>query len=432
MRKDRAPLSKTRIASASIALVCAAGLAAAPVALAGASASGDAQTGNWRWHDVTDNGVSIYDVSAYYPDFAGTGLGLFGWARDGFDELFFDPFGGDPTGEWFYLGETAQIDFDPIGAPDYGSDSIVSQGYQRVVIDLEEGATAEFDAYITLEMEGSFARWTLRIEPANGADVSNLIYDLRGELGSDFETTVVTVADNQLVSYQAPADAIDPIIGWHLEADSAAIGVHPGDPDNMGPWLGGEVVVSGVGDFVLTIGVVDYDPCSFDEALDYMVATVPDFPAVAGGSLASFYTVDCLQLPTPAPQVVGTPLDILIPLELPAEFFVWHPAWQGDDYSANFAVAFLDIPAGVSGQVVDVAGAPYLNLTGTVPAQESTIEAVLYSTFENPQQPFISTVTLPVTTAATGASPQMPWFIAGAVLLSALGIAILARRRADA
>jgi len=100
-RKDRAPLSKTRIASASIALVCAAGLAAAPVALAGASASGDAQTGNWRWHDVTDNGVSIYDVSAYYPDFAGTGLGLFGWARDGFDELFFDPSGGDPTGEWF-------------------------------------------------------------------------------------------------------------------------------------------------------------------------------------------------------------------------------------------------------------------------------------------------------------------------------------------
>lgn len=110
--------------------------------------------------------MSIYDVSAYYPDFAGTGLGLFGWARDGFDELFFDPSGRDPTGEWFYLGETAQIDFDPIGAPDYGSDSIVSQGYQRVVIDLEEGATAEFDACITLEMEGSFARWTLRIEPA--------------------------------------------------------------------------------------------------------------------------------------------------------------------------------------------------------------------------------------------------------------------------
>ncbi len=119
-----------------------------------------------------------------------------------------------------------------------------------------------------------------------------------------------------------------PSCSWHLEADNAAIGVHPGDPDNMGPMLGGEVVVSGVGDFVLTIGVVDYDPCSFDEALDYMVATVPDFPAVAGGSLASFYTVDCLQLPTPAPQVVGTPLDILIPLELPAEFFVREEAAQ--------------------------------------------------------------------------------------------------------
>lgn len=443
MRKNRAPMKPWKIASAAVALACGASLAAAPIAVGYPSTWGSVQTPNWSWTDVTDNGVGVSDAHAYYTDFYGTGLRAYGWAGDPFDTLFSEYGVAESTSQFVYNGATVNMDFQSLGLPNYESDAVVSQGRQQLSFDLGDGASADFDVYITLAIEGSFARWTFEIEPGQDAEIDELEWAIFGDLGSDDEGTRVTpVGTNAFVSHQDPTVryGLDPVIGWYLDAADAELWIYEEpeeEPDPPVDFWGGNVILSGTGEFELTVGLVDYDPCSIDLARAYLEDAVLSFPSTFGDTLPSFYTVNCLPL-ADVSGVAGAPINTYIPVALPAVLYGYYDPEYGLSYFDEAGALFSGLPTGVNAALVnrgtEEAPDPAIHVTGTMPATAAEVDVVLYTLWsdEDYGQPFISTLTFVPSTADTGASPQTPWILAGAALLVAAGGALLVARRSRA
>ena len=410
-------------------------IAVAPAAYAGSTNSQDILTPGWEWSDVENDGQFISDLGAYFPDFQGTGTELYGWSDDAFDGLF-ESYGWSDA-EFTYPGYGAEeMNFSPV------SENYVNNGLTTIVgsqdIDFGDGLT--FTATSTMEIQGSYVRWAVSLVSTGVGDLDGLSYTFTGNLGSDGQTVWVAGAAGEYVSYQDPASGywLDPILGWNLTSTgTAALDVATGNDD---------VIVAGTGDFVLTLVAAEWDVCSFDAALAGVTAALPTLDATFGGTLGEFYTTNCWALASPAVADAGTAIDFTVALDaIPAQFGVIFDE-DDSDYLDDIGLIVKSAPAGVTVTLErDVDDNPYLHVVGAMPATTSTIEVVLYSTYDYDEGswPFISTMTLTPTAvateevadtdaaelAATGASEQTPWFGAGAAALLLAGTGLLVWRR---
>jgi hypothetical protein len=405
-----------RRAAGTVALALAAAAAFGPAAFADSTNDEYIYTPNWEWDSVTNNGVEIVDAYALYSDFDGSGVTAYGFASDAFDSFFNEDEGG-----FEFLGPIIPLDIDPV------SENYVDGGLSTLVglqqLDFGNGNT--FDVNVTLEIQGSFARWTVDIVATGAGSVSDLTYAFEGNLGSDDGSVYVPLSAGQMVSYQS-ADVqygIDPIIGWHLVAEESAVIDAVNDDD--------DVFIFGSGDFTLTVGLNDYDPCSFDAAYNAMVAAVPTFGSTFGNTLPSHYLVNCLEIPNPPAQAAGTPLDVMLPLTVPDEVTTWFSSSYDNAFETGVEAVFTSLPPGVTGSLEYVGVVPHIRLVGTMPAVTSTVSVLTTSDeyWDSQGWPFASTITLTAVLSDTGTTPETPWLAGVAGALAIVGAGLLAVRR---
>jgi LPXTG-motif cell wall-anchored protein len=412
--------SKVRASVVGAGVAALAVVAVAPAAYAAATDSQDVQTPGWYWQSVANDGVAISELTSYFEDFQGTGVPLYGWTDDGFDGFL------QNGGSFEYTGyASVSISLNPV------SESYVNNGLTSIVgsqdIDFGDGIT--FTVTSTMEIQGSYVRWTFDVENTGAGNEADLTYQISGNLGSDDETVWEAGGPGEYVSYQTQASGywVDPVFGWKLTTPgTAAMSVADTNdsPD-----------IAGSGDFVLTLAAVEWDVCSLDAARAGMAAAVPTLDATFGASLPEYYTTNCWALTSPASAQPGAAIDYSIALDgLPAEFA---PSFDlvDADYLDDMGVIVKSAPAGVTVTLeYDGGGNPYLHVVGTMPATASTIEVVLYSMYggEGPAiegaWPFMSTFSLSPALAETGTQESTPWIAGSAVFLLLSGAMLLVWR----
>jgi len=247
-----------------------------------------------------------------------------------------------------------------------GLTTIVASG----TVDFGDGNTVSLTR--TLEIQGSFARWTWDVTGVTGS-IAPADYTITetGNLGSDSDSVFLADGPTRLVSYED--GGFDPIIGYNLA--NATYAVTDGDDDV-------DISFTANQDPVLTVALIDFDPCSFDAALAGMQSALATLAADFGDTLPSYYADGCLTVEAPALITGATDqrLDIIESDDLETN---WDYIYGGSisDPEDGLAVTVLSAPAGLSFSLVadDVdSDEPQLRMTGS-PAAGGEVR-LLFST----------------------------------------------------
>lgn len=416
-----------RRATAAIAL--ASFLALTPVLTATAIGQ-NVENPGWRWISIVDDGYAISDADSYYDDFLGTGVSMFGWRDDAFDTMM--------RVSRYESGAGGFVDAYPIvrfGADELSvlpvssvSSSWVAGGRTTTVgtaeADFGDGRVVTLT--FTLEVEGSIASWTVDREVVGGdpADVELII---GGDLGSDGDSTYVDLGGGAWISHDGNRG--DPVIGWLMSGAVPTMGV-PGALGNV------EFLMSGAGTSTITVALLDYDECAFDEALAQMTAAAPTL--ALGVEIPPIYTTDCLTTDAPASIALGDELAASLPLvpapALDAEN--WIPSSAELFTERGFRVDVVDAPDGLEATLewVDLGdGAFTLVLSGT-PTEAWSGPATFVIHYG--RLPVLVEVDLqvvgPPELAATGVDESITALVVAALLSVGGGVVLSVMRRSAA
>lgn len=331
-------------------------LALALVPATGANAEDvDVDTPGWKWLSVRDTTLGIGDATAYHRDVLGTGDDLLGWTSDAFDQYesingFLDGVGYDhvlPNLDAWLFPEPVSSSVTPDGA-----------SFTSRVEETHLGDDDFLDVEFTLEIVGSFARWT--IELVGATHVLEGVYG-SGELGDHDGATMV--GTNALVA--TDSTGFQPVVGMHVASNGTSTEVEYYEPAGVG-FFSAEAT-----QLVITIALLEYDSCSVEEAHDAMVDLVPELPDRFGDDLPPVLG-DCIQVEAPEPMQVGTPTDQVLELTLVDEFAGGSARLENESYFRYLELytggpgVLGDLPAGLNVEVVEhpVTSEPALRLFG--------------------------------------------------------------------
>ncbi|MDO9590043.1 MAG: hypothetical protein Q7J04_02750, partial [Microcella sp.] len=276
--------------SVSAAVGLSALLVAAPLTAAHA-ASQDVNTPGWVWEDVEDNGFEINDAYSAPRDVLGTGLDFdYGWTGDAFDEFF-------ESAEVELDGTTQSVSFviaDPAQWVDDGR--TLTTGRVDVVFNEESPTESSLRIIADLEIEGSFARWSFSYQAFGEAALSDYEVRYEGDLGSDGDSTFISVGSNGLVSHDV--NGYDPIIGYQLNGSASSFTVTDGDEYVLVETVPTESTV-------LTLALQDYDFCQQSAAIAAMQARVPTLAGAFGTDLPMLLSDDCATAEPYTPASAG-------------------------------------------------------------------------------------------------------------------------------
>jgi len=422
-----------RKATLAAAMLAAISLALVP-ATAALAADQDVFTPGWRWLDVYDDGYRVQDVESHYTDFLGSGVELDGWRRDAFDDLMritaFDPDAGDggafvPTYPLVRFGSDVlgPLPITPVSASWVNNGRTTTVG--TVTADFGDGRVVTVT--FTMEIENSTARWTISPSVVGG-DPADVEIEIGGDLGSDGDSTYVDLGGGAWISHDTNRG--DPVIAWRMSGLTPQMGtIHvPGAVIFRAP---------GVGVSTVTVAVIDFDECSFDDAIDTMTALAPTLSL--GQSIAPLYTAECLLTVNPPAVGPGESISALLPLTLSAPLVAdnWAPDNETDFVDLEWRVDIVDGPAGLVAELEWVPDDSSLavRLSGTpTQAWSGPVTLVVH----RGREPVLVQFTLSVELAATGAGSvgalaagSVGALAAGSVLLVGAGaLMFTARRRA--
>jgi hypothetical protein len=243
-----------------------------------------------------------------------------------------------------------------------GGATIVSR-----VEDHDLGDGALLDATVTLDIAGSFARWTITVDDG-GSGLVESVWGF-GELGSP--TAISAVGGDGLVVSGPPG--LGPVIGIHLDSDGALDVLDDADPEFPGFESFDATTI------VYTVALLDYDPCAESAAIAAMTDLVPDFSVRFGDDLEPVLS-SCVAVGIPEPLQAGVPTDQLLELTLQDALAGGHPRLDGGTYfeyvdlwTGGLGVLAPALPAGLVLEVVEhpVTLLPALRLSGTPVAEMS-------------------------------------------------------------
>jgi hypothetical protein len=387
------------------------------LASAAAAASSDVTTPGWYWSGVDDAAYTISDAGDYYPNFLGSGIDFdYGWTEDAFDDFFYD---SSVPLTVAYNGVSQDLVFSSVSA-DY-----VDNGLTTIVgtAPVDFGAGVTFDLSLTLNIQGSYARWVFGYvsRPGGVGDVSLLQTHIMGNMGSDTDAHYALVGPNALV--EDDQNNGDPVVGVYFDAPGAwAYDVTDGNDDLAVDFAGP------TGTFVLSLQ--SYDPCSFDAAIAAMTALVPTLPATFGGDNALILSPTCLAISAPAPIGIGSTANDVLTFTQDPRLADWWDIADGNAPEWFHAVA-LNLPAGLTlGTEFDPGtNVPSLRLIGTAPGGTYVVRVLSYwDDGSGAVLPVVSTFTVEVVLAATGSdSASLLWLAFGLIGVGA-GLVVLARR----
>lgn len=379
-------------------------LGAAGIASGATAASDNVATPGWLWYWIEDNGTVIVDVEAIYEDYAGSGLDMWGWTIDAFDD-FID------TVEVSYNGGAPAVPvFAPISAT-YVDDGLTTT-VGAAVLDFGGGAT--FDLGLTLNVQGSYASWSFVYASTGTGDPNLLATFVSGNLGSDSNAHYTLVNPTALVADDQ--NDHDPVIGMQLVAPGGGAFSFVQGAD--APAIDFAGVTGG-----LVLSIIDYDMCSFDAAVAAMTALAPTLSATFGTDNAPIYSPTCMVISPPAQIGIGDTTDQHLALTPDAAIATEYDLMAGDAPDWYRAMP-LDLPAGLSlvTEYDPGTGEPNLHLTGTAPAGTYLVHVLQYYDGGGGYNsyPIVSTITVEVVLAATGSeSASLLWIALGLVGIGA-------------
>jgi hypothetical protein len=338
------------------------------------------QTGGWDWVEVHDTALGISDATAFHRDVLGSGVVLKGWTEDAFDAyLGVDGYLSSLGFEHQNPGLSALLAPVPesfVVHPDGGA-TVVSR-----VEDFDLGGGALLDVTVTLDIAGSFARWTIQVDDGGSGLVESVVGS--GELGSP--TTIAPVGGSGLVVSGPPGRG--PVIGLHVESDGTSDVLDGSDPEFPGFESVGATTI------VFTLALLEYDPCAEAEAVAAMTTLVPQFPVRFGDDLAPVSSTTCLTVEAPAPMQIGDPVDEVLELELHDALAGGHPRLDGETYfdyvdlwTSGLSVLAPGLPAGLSAEIVEdpVTLLPALRVSGVpIEAMSGEVDLMFYGIRNDP------------------------------------------------
>ena len=355
----------------------------------------DNSTAGWYWEQVHDTALGISDAEAYHRDVLGTGVTLKGWTEDAFDAY------ETVDGYLSSLGFThVNPDLSQVLAPVPVSYLPQPGGGVRIIsehLDLDLGDGESLDVTVHLDIQGSFARWTISADDGGSGLVTGFFGS--GEFGSP--TAAANVGVNGLVVSGPPG--LGPVVGLSVTSDGDAEVFDGTDPEFPG------FEAFGATEIVVTLAMLEYDPCSESAAVAQMTAFVPDLESHFGADLAPVFG-ECVTVGTPDPLQAGQATDQLLPLTFSGALAGGHPRLDGDSYvdyidvmTSGLAVLEGGLPNGLSLEIVEdpdtsqpalrLFGTPLLGFSGEVPLR-------LYGVRNNPdfsgEMPVAATLTLDI------------------------------------
>jgi hypothetical protein len=373
-------------------------------------------TPGWQWDYVQESALGVGDAGSWYPNYLGTGIDLHGFTNDAFDGFLQDM-------EFTYNAVTLDPTFTNI------STSFVDNGLSTVVAEatLDFGGGVVVDATRALEIQGSYALWSLTLDDGGAGILGDIEVATFGYLGSDEWSSYQAVGATALVSTDHDGtEGSDPIIGYDFSGLTApVIAVTNGD-DNVSVTFTGAAVQ----DFA--VAVVDYDPCSFSTALATMVSAAPTLRSTFGTTIAPVYFEDCVII-EPLHSSAATPIDKKLWVADTSGLMPW-------GYFSNpsiVQVVGVDLPStlAVTLEWDTVNTKPYLRLVGTAPAGTYSVLFYLEYPGDEPYRgyPLVADFTVDPgpELAATGidtASTVTPGLV-GAAVLSLIGVTLIVARK---
>lgn len=412
---------RARRAAAALAL---APLLAVAAALPAAAAEQDVETPGWRWLDVSDNAYELQDAESYYPSFLGSGVELDGWRDDAFDDLmriaFFDEGVGDQVDTYpfvrFGADESGVLTFTPVSGSwvDNGRSEFVS----TAAADFGDGRVVTVT--FTMRVEESTVQWVIEQEVVGG-DPATVELVFGGDLGADSDATFIDLGSGAWVSHDENRG--DPVIAWLLAGGIGA----PSFTDGVGRVA---FTAAATQTSTVTVGVIDFDECSFDEALATMSAAAPTL--ALGMAFEPLYVTDCLTTPTTVSLGPGQPATEVLPLVLSEPLLDdnWAPSDAITFAENGWRVDIVEGPAGLTATLewVEATSSLQIRLGGTpTEAWSGPVTFVVH----NGDEPVLVETTLSVELAATGAADGVIPLLVGGIGAALLG-ALLLRRRATA
>ncbi|MFN4002296.1 hypothetical protein [Microcella sp.] len=393
-------------ASAALALASAGVLVTASSA---AAADADVATSDWLWEAVDDRAGLIDDAASYFVDYLDTPLDLYGFTDDAFDGFLEDEvdvtLGATTLGVTFTSTASDWVDFG------------LSEFTATASADFGDGDILEITR--TLEVQGSFARWSWAMTTSGGAPLADYTIDTVGDLGSDGGSIFLTPSGSTMVSYEDGGG--DPVIGYSVAG--ATYVATDGDEDVEFSFTADDAPV-------LTLALLEYDPCSLDDAITAMQDLLPTLAADFGDTLDPVYADDCLSVDEP--DAVTGPTDQRLEFVQQEGLDDWGYIYDGavDD---GLTVRVLGAPAGLSFSVVadPDTNLPQLRMTGTPTDGGGEVRVLLYFADgdSSGDEPLIVTFDVVVELAATGPADIAPIAIGSAAVLVGLGALLLVLRR---
>ncbi len=235
------------------------------------------------WAEVDHETPQIRDAQSRYEDILGTGVELaIGWATDAFDGIFY---------EWYIAGH--RIDWDSASQPQINHGGASTLHYLGTA-----GDDGEYEVAARLEIEGSYARWTLT-QTAGTPSVVRASVDH----GADGYEDVTTVTANSAVVI-ADSRHGDPVIGLSVSGTDANLTAEPGD--GYASW---EALLDQPS--VAVVAVQDYAACQQDEVVAQMISRVANLNDGFGASLHG--ALECASVVAPAALSEGSATSQTLP-----------------------------------------------------------------------------------------------------------------------
>lgn len=308
------------------------GLFAAGVSTAAYAAGVNVNTAMILWEDISDSRASVDDAEAFLTDFRDTGLNIDGWTNEAFDA---------------FLSEVSVYEDDPniktnltfsMTTPVSTTGGVTSGSYTANYS--IAGGTKTGQVRIDLTIQGNFVRFTFNALPSTG-DKPNI--RAVGQLGSDSNTVYTTISPNTLVSHDSSGS--DLVIGYNVTSGTYG-GINNTYQDQP------SFLLDTTSTPILTVALLDYDPCSLEAAIAEMAALVPTYGSIFGSDLEPQFDPSCYGVSLPAgtsPIVPGEQVDLLLPFEASSDL---GGSFSQDEYSERVLGQILGLPAGLNAELI--------------------------------------------------------------------------------
>ena len=262
----------------------------------------------------------------------------------------------DGFGEIFVDGVSDPVAAVPTSAGYVGADYVVE--FTDANFDLGGGDLV--DVVVTQTFSGTFVQWTVNFFDAGTTTPRpGVTYTIDGDLGCDNDCNYQTGGNEMLTA----GDPNDPIILWHIDATSFLYNVADGD---------GGVLINIVGDYVLTVALVDYG-CSGLSDFEYIFDILDDgLSSHFGESLQVPGTEDCVTVGGPLEITAGEAFDYEVPLTLLTPPWDWTDG--GYTYMDYGQPSWVDYESPNNGSGVQ----PSMRIFGTAPTEPGTYQVPVY------------------------------------------------------